>query len=211
MASRKAKFQSIRSYRKMLDNIIAETYAGDRDPADLSKFQQAIKTAAELKVTEQKLALAGMDKDVPHELGEDGGLSMPRPGIYRHRKETEKSGTGENGSWTESTVEETVPTSDPATGAKRLDGSDGAAPPPAAAASDLEVIDVTDDQPHNTKPQPGEASARGQPTTHEVPPRQKRRRKKGETSASDASTTEQVDGAPGGAEPDGPDPIHDED
>lgn len=116
--SAQVKFPSMRSYRKFLDQVMAEAYAGLRPTSDIQKFSGAIKVASELYVTEQRLQAANADHELPHPHGEHGGQEMPlKRGTYRERTEVRKSGhSADSGRFEETQVSQDVSEPDPAHG-----------------------------------------------------------------------------------------------
>ena len=70
------RFKSIRSYRRWLENVMADCEAGRRRMSDASQAATAAKAAAELFMVEQMLVRHGRDVEFEHPLGEDGGLQV---------------------------------------------------------------------------------------------------------------------------------------
>jgi len=114
--SAETRFPSMRSYRKFLDQIMAEAYAGLRPTSDIQRFSGAVKVASELYVTEQRLQAANADYELQHPHGEHGGQHMPfRRGTYRERTETRKTGhSADTGAYEETQVSQDVSEPDPA-------------------------------------------------------------------------------------------------
>lgn len=85
--------RSVRSYRRLLDTITREVYAGLRPPSDLVKFSQAAKTGAELLMAENILTRNGGDHEAEeHALGADGGFEAGTAGQYAKKVVKNRSG-----------------------------------------------------------------------------------------------------------------------
>lgn len=91
------RFGSIRAYRRVIDRALAMHAAGKMTSADVTATISAAKTGAELFMAEHTLASAGMDKEAQHDMGIDGGTTMPRDTYSRRKKVTVERGVNKNG------------------------------------------------------------------------------------------------------------------
>lgn len=100
-----AAFQSLRAYRQFLDRVALQCYQGHRPMSDLVKAAAFTKVGTEIFLAEGQLARAGLDKQVEHELGPDGGLGDTiTPRGYLERTVKRKTGVGRHGQDIEETV-----------------------------------------------------------------------------------------------------------
>jgi len=93
--------KSVRSYRRVLDRVIAEVYAGVRPSTDLNAFANATKAASELLLAEKMLHKAGQDIEPPASecVHGDAGTdtALPAPGTHSKRKVLIKDGVNKYG------------------------------------------------------------------------------------------------------------------
>lgn len=92
------RIRSTRGYRRLIDRATREVLLGKRPAADLAAITAAAKTGAELFMTEKVLERGGLDHEVEHKLGQDGGLEVPAgTKIFRRKKVVVKTGIDKQG------------------------------------------------------------------------------------------------------------------
>lgn len=99
---RKARRQSVRSYRRLIDEQMELARKGKISWSDATAAATAAKAAAEMLMTENLMRSEGMvDREVSdHVLGEDGGANYQpnrRPTTYVNKKVTVKRGVNSKG------------------------------------------------------------------------------------------------------------------
>lgn len=89
---------SVRSYRRWLEQIMRDAYNGSRPMADLNAAAGAAKAASELFMAEKMLQRSGgdtMDQDHPH--GDMGGFDGGDGRVYRKKTITVETGQSAQG------------------------------------------------------------------------------------------------------------------
>lgn len=98
-------FTSIRAYRRFVDAVARECYAGRRPMEDATRAAAIAKVGAELLMVEQTLAANGISDVEPGAppLGDNGGLDLPEPGLFVATRQVEKTGISAKGTPVEET------------------------------------------------------------------------------------------------------------
>jgi hypothetical protein len=91
-------FNSVRAYRRFLDEVARQCYKGERPFEDATRAAAIAKVGAELLMVEQTLAATGVvdaEPQAPH--GDIGASDLPEPGLFTPVKMTEKTGISAKG------------------------------------------------------------------------------------------------------------------